>query len=101
MKHAMSVLLALALSACGDIETQETDAAVDAPPDAETDAGTDIPIDAPNDAPPPKEARELTSGGGRMVGATYTFEVQLGHGLDQRPMQGSAHRLDPNTAIKP
>ena len=94
MRQAIQLLLALAISACGKVNTpQEIDAAVDAPEDSHVDA--DI------DAPAPTRVHQLTAGGGRLVGATYTFEAQLGHGLDQRPIEGGTHHLKPNTAIKP
>lgn len=53
----------------------------------------------PPAAPPP--SHELSAGGGRLTSASYQLDVQLGHGLAQRPSEGATHRLEPHTAIKP
>ena len=94
------------LTACGNVRNNP-----DAPPpptDA-ADAGVD-PIDAPDamqpidaaiDAPPPLPGQDFTGAGGRVGGATFTMDVQLGHPHGQQQLQGSTYRLEANTPVKP
>lgn len=81
--RTLTALLLVALAGCpGD------------PP--ASDAGIDA---APAAPPPPGQA--LTTTSGRLTSATYTLDVQVGHGLDQRPAAGATHHLEPSTVIKP
>jgi hypothetical protein len=107
-------LFALALTcavfahaACGNVKNNP-----DAPPppiDAMDDIdGAPPPIDAavdamppPIDAPPPSPGQEFGAAGGRVGGATFTMDVQLGHPVGQQQLQGSTFRLEANTPIKP
>ena len=84
---------ALALAACKGGGSY-TDAAI--PDDAQ-------PLDANVvfDAAPPAPGREVTSGGGRVQGAQYILDVQIGHGMSQRPAQGSDVIVEGNSPVKP
>jgi len=94
----MSVVVILA--ACGNVSRQQYDAAV------VYDAAIDSPqppppSDAMLDAPPLKEARELVSGGTRMTSATYTFDIQVGHGMQQGKAAAATYQFEGNAAVKP
>jgi hypothetical protein len=71
MKRCLTLLVLVA--ACGDVKPSE----------------------------PPKRSLEVTSGGGRLTSATYTFEVQVGHPLGQATVRGSTFTLDGNAAVRP
>lgn len=58
-------------------------------------------IDASPDARPPVPAYEVTGGAAHVSGARFSADVQLGHGLDQTPATGAAHRAEGNAAVKP
>jgi hypothetical protein len=51
--------------------------------------------------PLPTEAREVTAGGGRVRGATFTLDVQLGHPLRQGRVSGPTYALEGNAAVRP
>ncbi|MBK9035837.1 MAG: hypothetical protein IPL61_32080 [Myxococcales bacterium] len=96
-----SLLLLGAAGACGIVHPDATDGGpppIDAP--QEIDAGVDAAPDA-TPQPPPTASRALVTGAGRMTSATYTFEVELGHPVDQRPARGATVTLEGNTAIEP
>lgn len=99
----MARLIALALlvvAACGDVSREQHDAAV--VHDAAIDTSQPPPpIDASPDAAPPKEAREFVSGSARMMSATYTFEIQVGHDAQQGKIAGPTYKLEGNAAVKP
>jgi hypothetical protein len=101
---ASLVVLATALAGCGNITRKQDDAGV-APDDMRMiDAGSNTNDDAMTDAMmalPPSEAREIGPGGARMSGATYTFDVQLGHGTAQVKAAGTTYSIEGNTGIKP
>lgn len=105
--RSLVLFLATALAACGSVKPMSPDGGsddaggIDAPDVVDIDAGTDANVDAGIDAPPPPPGQELTSSGGRVTGATFTLDVQLGHPVDQRQLDGSAFRLEANTPIKP
>lgn len=46
-------------------------------------------------------AAELTAGAGRIRGATYTMDVQIGHSYDQRPIAAGGKQIQGGAAIKP
>ena len=92
------IALVLFVAACGSVSPQQHDAG--GRDGGEID-GASAPPDAAPDAPPLREARELVSGGTRMTGATYTFEVQLGHGTPQNKIAGPTYKLEGNAAVKP
>ena len=48
-----------------------------------------------------RESRELVNGSARMSGATYTFDLQVGHGMQQKKTMGSTYRFEGNAAVKP
>jgi hypothetical protein len=93
MPHLRSLLLcALLLGACKG-GGGYTDAGVH---DAE-------PIDAIGviDAAPPSPGREVTAGGGRVQGQQYILDVQIGHGVVQRPASGGGVVVEGNSPVKP
>ena len=51
--------------------------------------------------PPPGQSREIVGGGTRMSSATYTFDIEVGHGLPQVRLQGATYSLEGNAAVKP
>jgi hypothetical protein len=61
------------------------------------------PIDAIGviDAAPPAPGRELTAGGGRVQGQQYILDVQIGHGVVQRPASGGGVVVEGNSPVKP
>ena len=90
-------LIALAfLVACGSVSRSQHDAA------AQDDAAIDSsPQDMPPDAAQRRSTSELVGGGARMTGATYTFEIQVGHSAQQSKIVGPTFRLEGNAAVKP
>jgi hypothetical protein len=110
VRSAGLIAILLLGAACGDVtrasdggpaqEDARHDAAIVIPDDA---AVSDAPIaDAPTITPPPPgQSRELVSGGRRMSGPTYTFDVQLGHAIEQSQMQGPTYTFEGNAAVKP
>jgi hypothetical protein len=82
-------LVVLAVAACKD-HGSYADAA---PP---TD-GT--PVDATATAP--SVGLEITTGGGRMRGQRFIADVQVGHGVVQRPTRGRSVTLEGNAPVKP
>ncbi len=96
----LSAVLALALGACDPVSV-EPDAADADLADAAGDGGIDP--DAPDGAvaPPSPRGQELTTAGGRLVGPTFTLDVQLGHATAQAAIESSTYSLEPNTPIKP
>jgi hypothetical protein len=60
------------------------------------------PIDAIGtiDAAPPAPGREITSGGGRVQGQQYILDVQVGHGVVQRPARGADVVVEGNSPVK-
>lgn len=94
MKRAVFVMMMLS-SGCGVVNPDAFDAT---PADGPVDASVDASVDA---RPPPPPGQELTAGGGRITSTTYTLEVQLGHGLEQRASQGTSFHLESSTVIKP
>jgi hypothetical protein len=71
------------------------------PPDDARDAAVH---DAPGqDAfvqPPPTPAREIVSGAGRMTGATYTLDVEIGVPFQPQKATGGTYTIQPNTAVQ-
>jgi hypothetical protein len=93
------VVLLLTTVACGNITRKQEDGGI-VPDDAAVDDAVITP-DAPDEVAAPTESREVVSGGAKLTGATYTFEVQVGHGIDQRPATGATYTLEGNAAVKP
>jgi hypothetical protein len=94
----MSVVIVL--TACGNVSRQQHDAGV------VYDAAIDSPqppppADAMPDAPPLKETREFVNGGTRMMSSTYTFDIQVGHGMQQSKTAGATYQFEGNAAVKP
>jgi len=94
--------LMLCVAACGNITRKQDDAGVkddakmiDAPIQV-TDAGIDTPP-----PPPPTESREIVTGGVRMQGTTYTFDVEVGHPSQQSKVTGATYTFEGNAAVKP
>ena len=90
----VTALALFVVAACGNIHRREPD-----------DAGLSEPlpdaIDAMPDAALLHEAREFVTGGARMRGPTYTFDVQVGHSVKQGNAAGPTYRLETNAAVKP
>jgi hypothetical protein len=98
MARLACVLLVLA-AGCGNITRKGEDAGI-----RDDAAVHDAPADAPVDAEvveASREGRELVGGGAKLTGATYTFEVQVGHGISQIKVMGATHTLEGNAAVKP
>lgn len=103
------LLAAASLAACGSVKPALPDAeppgddagTIDAPDVMNVDAGLDAMVDAGIDAPPPPPGQELTTSGGRMTGAVFTLDVQLGHPVEQRAQAGANYHLEASTPIKP
>jgi len=93
MVRWMAVAL-FVVSGCGNVARTQHDAG---PPD---DATIDSPS-APPDAAMLREAREIVSGGARMTGATYTLDIQVGHGIPQNAIASPTYQLEGNAAVKP
>ncbi|HEX3479605.1 MAG TPA: hypothetical protein VHT91_31495, partial [Kofleriaceae bacterium] len=74
-------------AACGSISNPKSD------PGVGHDAGID--------EPPLREARELVNGAARMTGTTYTFDLQIGHAVQQGKAAGATYQLESNAAVKP
>ena len=70
----------------------------DLPDDAAHD---DAPIDAPIDADESVSRSELTNAANRAQSHTYTLDFQIGHPMDQGPMNSATYLLAPLPAIKP
>ena len=54
----------------------------------------------PPDAAQLHEAREFV-GGARMKGATYTFEVEIGHAVQQGKAAGATYQFQASPAVMP
>jgi hypothetical protein len=88
----------LCVAACGNVSRGQDDAGM------VYDAAIDTPSppsDAAQDAAPLKEARELVSGGARTMSATYTLDVEVGHGAQQGRSTSPSYKLEGNTAVRP
>ncbi len=93
----VAVLLTCLAAGCGK-PNKFTDGGTD---DAKTsDAGGDIDAGVP-DAKQPLPAYETTGGAAHVAGSRFAADVQIGHGVDQRPATGSAHTAEGNAAVKP
>jgi hypothetical protein len=86
-------LIALVLfvaAACGNINRKDP-----------YDAGVSEPPPPLPDAAQLHEAREFVSGGARMSSATYTFDVQVGHAVQQGKASGATYQFQASPAVKP
>jgi hypothetical protein len=83
----------LVVAGCGSVKRPFDDAAI-APLDAEE-------IDAPVVQTPPTPARELVNAAGRLTGATFTFDIEIGHPIGQQLVSGVTYTLQGNAAVKP
>lgn len=72
------------------------DAAHDAPLG---DGGIDAPGDAP--LPPPATGQELVTGAGRLTGATFQLDVQIGNFHAQSRATSTTFTLEGNATVKP
>jgi hypothetical protein len=90
-----ALLLCGAIAACGSTTRPIDDGDGGLPPDADTrefDAEPQL---------PPTPSRELVGGAGRLQGATYTLDVEIGHPVSQQPASGATYTIEGNAAIKP
>jgi hypothetical protein len=95
------LLVIVCVAACGNITRKQDDAGIR--DDAKIDATMMI-VDAAIDAPPPlppTESREIVNGAGRLTGATFTMDVQIGHGVSQVRASGATFTIEGNAAVKP
>lgn len=53
------------------------------------------------DAQRPLPAHEIIGGAAHVSGAAFAADVQIGHGIDQRPAGGADHSIEGNAAVKP
>src|SRR5690349_9921173 len=101
MARAVRLMLLCALAACGQA-SRPFDDANPGPPDARVpDANPEIIPDAMPELLPPTPSREVVNGAGRMSGATYTLDVEIGPPISQQPAARATHTIEGNTAIKP
>jgi hypothetical protein len=82
------------LGACSDITREQPDAPVQPPVDGSVDTPAPPLI-------PPREAREIVNGGGRLTGTTYTLDVQIGHSVQQSKATSTTYTFEGNAAVKP
>ncbi len=96
-------LLLVVTAGCGNISRKSDGDA--GPRDGGIDAFvplTDAMGDAPTDAPPvPPQSREVLNGAGVMSGTTFTFEVQIGNPINQKPSNGATFTFEGNATVKP
>ena len=88
----LALLTLLGLSACGNITRKGDDGGV--PKDTTS-------IDGSPDAQMVGQSREVVSGAGRMTGATYTLDVEVGHPISQKKISSATYTLEGNAAVKP
>lgn len=86
----LTALVLLLAAACGSINRNDP-----------YDAGYSEPPPSPSpDAAQLHEAREFV-GGARMKGATYTFDVEIGHAVQQGKAAGPTYQFQASPAVKP
>jgi len=89
----LTALVLFVAAACGNINRNDPgEAGVSEPPPP--------PPDAPPDAAQLHEAREFVNGA-RMTSATYRFDVQVGHSVQQGKAAGTTYQFQASPAVKP
>lgn len=53
------------------------------------------------DAQRPLPAHEIIGGAAHVSGVGFAADVQIGHGIGQRPAGGADHSIEGNAAVKP
>jgi hypothetical protein len=100
----VAALLSVA-TACGSVAPEDFDASPSGDAAPMIDAG--MPADAsmnPDAMPPVTTAppsTDLTAGGGKVSGSTYSMDVQLGHPFMQGKVTGGGKTVEGGAAIKP
>jgi hypothetical protein len=89
----LTALVLLVAAACGNIYRNDPGTGSGSEPPAP-------PADAPPDAAQLHEAREFV-GGARMKGATYTFDVEVGHAVQQGKAAGATYQFQASPAVMP
>jgi hypothetical protein len=85
----LTALVLFIAAACGSIYRNDPgDGGISEPP-------------PPPDAAQLHEAREFVSGGARMTSATYRFDVQVGHAVQQGKAAGTTYQFQASPAVKP
>lgn len=84
----LTALVLLVAAACGNIYRNDPEPPPTPPPDARPDAAQ------------LHEAREFV-GGARMKGATYTFDVEIGHPVQQGKAAGATYQFQASPAVTP
>lgn len=86
----LTALVLFVAAACGNINRKDP-----------YDGGGSEPLPPPPDAAQLHEAREFVSGGARMTSPTYTFDVQVGHAVQQGKASGVTYQFQASSAVKP
>jgi hypothetical protein len=89
----LTALVLLLAAACGSINRND-------PYDAGSSEPPQPPPDARPDAAQLHEAREFV-GGVHMKGATYTFDVEVGHAVQQGKAAGPTYQFQASPAVQP
>jgi hypothetical protein len=87
-----AIILVLAGAGCATASSGQPDAApshIDAGPGADGQPGA-----------PPKEVREMTSGGAHVTGGGMQMDIQVGHGLGQQRIGGGSFQMEGAAAVK-
>lgn len=91
-------------TACGSVSGDpDASPTIDAGPTIDTGMTPDAAMN-PDAMPPVATAppsTDLTSGGGKLSGATYSMDVQLGHPFMQGKVTGGGKTVEGGAAIKP
>jgi hypothetical protein len=95
--HRALLFIVLALAACGNIARNQHDAGNGQHDDAAMKDSGDH--DAMGQLPA-TPARETVGGAGRMTGATYTLDVEVGMPMPPQKATGAIHTIQPNTAVQ-
>jgi hypothetical protein len=80
------------IDAGGDVDASILDAGAD------SDGGEDGGVP---DAKRPLPAHEIIGGAAHVSGAGFAADVQIGHGIGQRPAGGADYQLEGNAPVKP
>lgn len=94
----------VALAACGNISRAQHDGGTGQHDDASMrDGGGGADSFVTADAMPqlpPTPAREVIGGGGRMTGATFTLDVEVGMPMPPQKTSAAIHTIQTNTAVQ-
>jgi hypothetical protein len=97
MARFACLLVICALAACGSVT--RTNPEDGGPP--EDAAGFDAGVPDAQPQPLPTPSRDIVGGAGRVSGATYTLDAEIGFGVSQQPTSGATYTMEGNAAVKP